>query len=141
MMKMDDWKIGPTFVEELIAAGVSTDGYAWDFMTGEIFFMPEVSDATRAGVLAVLAAHDPKKQTVPPTPYPPGTALPVAIPRLTVIARLIEVRLLSEFCVELDASAREVQEIWYATTAFTKDDLLLTKLLRDAGADPAVILR
>jgi hypothetical protein len=72
---------------------------------------------------------------------PPGTTPEPTVQRLTVITRLAEMRLLAEFCAELDASAREVREVWYATTAFTKDDPLILKLLRDAGADPAVILK
>jgi hypothetical protein len=76
---MVDWKIGPTFVSELHAVGVSLDGYSWDIMSGDIRFMDDVPQAVRDQVAAVYAAHDPAAQTDPPTvPYPPGapTQLP-----------------------------------------------------------------
>lgn len=139
---MVDWKIGPTFPDEIAAAGISFEGWSWNIIDGTFSFNDDVPQATRDAVLAVYAVHDPTKQTVPPTPWPPGTTLPEpGVPRLTVIARLTDARLLSEFCDELDKSAREVREIWYATPAISKNDPLFVKLLLDAGADPAVILR
>ena len=72
------WKIGPTFVDELRAAGVTLDGYSWDWMAGEFLFREDVPQATRDAVAAVYAAHDPAAQTDPPTPYPPG--VPTQLP-------------------------------------------------------------
>jgi hypothetical protein len=50
-------KIGPSFADELKAAGCTTDGYAWA-SDGNITFT-DVSDEERAKILAVLEAHDP----------------------------------------------------------------------------------
>jgi hypothetical protein len=70
------WKIGPTFVDELRAAGVTLDGYSWDWMAGEFLFREDVPQATRDAVAAVYAAHDPAAQTDPPTvSYPPGVPM------------------------------------------------------------------
>ena len=49
--------IGPTFAEELRAAGVQDWRFTWN-PTGEIGFHPEVPAEERAKVEAVLAAHD-----------------------------------------------------------------------------------
>lgn len=57
-------RIGPTFERELAAAGCRTDGLAWAPTTGDVTFIRDFSAEERAGVLAVLAAHDPT--TVPP---------------------------------------------------------------------------
>lgn len=54
--------IGPTFVDELKAAGISLDGIAWG-ADGAIAFREDVLQPTRDAVLAVYAAHDPLKQT------------------------------------------------------------------------------
>jgi hypothetical protein len=71
-MRMVAWKIGPTFADELRAASVSTDGYSWDYMTGEFLYRPDVTEALVEQVMTVYAAHDPAAQTDPPTvPYPP----------------------------------------------------------------------
>jgi hypothetical protein len=48
--------IGPSFPDELKAAGCTTDGYAWS-SDGNITFT-DVSEEEREKILAVLAAHD-----------------------------------------------------------------------------------
>lgn len=48
--------IGPSFAEELKAAGVTTDGYSWN-SDGKITFT-DVPDEEQKKILAVLAAHD-----------------------------------------------------------------------------------
>jgi hypothetical protein len=74
---MIDWKIGPTFADELRAAGVPSDGYSWDYMAGEFLYRDDCPQAVRDQVAAVYAAHDPAAQTDPPTvPYPPGVPPP-----------------------------------------------------------------
>jgi hypothetical protein len=49
-------KIGPSFADELKAAGCTTDGYSYD-SDGKILFT-DVSDEERKKILAVLKAHD-----------------------------------------------------------------------------------
>lgn len=72
---MAEWKIGPTFLDELKAAGAPTDDMGWNIFTGNIWFGPSISEAGVDLVNAVYAAHDPLAQTDPPTvPYPPGLA-------------------------------------------------------------------
>jgi hypothetical protein len=78
---MVDWKIGPTFSEELRAASLTLDGYWWDWKTGEIGFVAGSSEALVDAVNAVYANHDPAAQTDPPTPYPPH--IPFAPPPAT----------------------------------------------------------
>jgi hypothetical protein len=75
---MVSWKIGPTFVSELEAAGVPLEGYSWDITAGTFSFSAGVPETLVDQVAAVYAAHDPAAQTDPPTPYPPGapTQLP-----------------------------------------------------------------
>lgn len=51
-------KIGPTFTEELRAAGVSDFRFSWSGNTGVIDFHPDFPDDERKKVEAVLAAHD-----------------------------------------------------------------------------------
>lgn len=51
-------KIGPTFYDELRAAGATTE-IAWSPEPGHIEYAPSVTPAQRAAVEAVLAAHDP----------------------------------------------------------------------------------
>ena len=75
---MSDWKIGPTFVDECKAAGISMDGWAWSILDGTFIFNEDVPQATRDAVAAVYAAHDPAAQTEPPTPWPPG--VPTQLP-------------------------------------------------------------
>lgn len=77
---MVDWKIGPTFVDEVRAAGVTFEGYSWNVMSGEFLFQEDVPQATRDAVAAVYGAHDPAAQTDPPTPYPPGAPVQHAQP-------------------------------------------------------------
>lgn len=51
-------RIGPTFTEELKAAGVTDFRFAWSTETGIVDFHPGVPADERAKVEAVLAAHD-----------------------------------------------------------------------------------
>jgi hypothetical protein len=51
-------RIGPSFAQELRAAGVSDFRFSWTLDTGKIEFHPEVPAEERAKVEAVLAAHD-----------------------------------------------------------------------------------
>ena len=55
-------KIGPTFTDELLAAGVSLDGLAWNTEMGEI--IASDGDDHKAAAEAVLAKHDPTKELV-----------------------------------------------------------------------------
>lgn len=50
--------IGPTFSEELTAAGVADRRFTWSPGTGQINFDPDMPAAERAKVEAVLKAHD-----------------------------------------------------------------------------------
>ncbi|MCS6302382.1 MAG: hypothetical protein H8K07_01750 [Nitrospira sp.] len=56
-------KIGPTFYDELRAAGV-TAGLSWD--DERVLNLDQVPPAVRATVEAVLAAHDPQKPAAEP---------------------------------------------------------------------------
>lgn len=51
-------RIGPSFPDELRAAGVVDFRFAWSGDAGTVDFHPDVPDSERAKVLAVLAAHD-----------------------------------------------------------------------------------
>jgi hypothetical protein len=51
-------RIGPTFPEELRAAGVSDFRFSWARDTGKIEYHPDMPASERAKVEAVLAAHD-----------------------------------------------------------------------------------
>jgi len=77
---MADWKIGPTFTDECRAAGISMNGWGWNIFDGTFSFNDDVPQATRDQIAAVYTAHDPSKQTDPPTIYLPGvpTTQPVA---------------------------------------------------------------
>lgn len=55
-------RIGPSFPDELIAAGISLDGLSWNTEAGTLIFADSVPDATRQAVLDVLAVHDPLKR-------------------------------------------------------------------------------
>lgn len=50
-------RIGPTLTPELVAAGVSLDGLAWDAATGTV--IASASAAQLAAAVAVVAAHNP----------------------------------------------------------------------------------
>ena len=52
-------KMGPTFLSELVAAGVSLDGLSWSPDEGT--FINTTSPEQLAAAEAVLAAHDPTK--------------------------------------------------------------------------------
>jgi hypothetical protein len=70
------WKIGPTWQQECVAAGIDGDGWGWNIMDGTFTFNDTVSQETRDAIAAVYAAHDPTQQTDPPTtPWPPGVPL------------------------------------------------------------------
>jgi hypothetical protein len=58
---MPDFKIGPNFADEVRAAGIDMDGWAWNIVTGEVTFNDDVPQETRDGVAAVYAKHDPTK--------------------------------------------------------------------------------
>jgi hypothetical protein len=145
MIQMTEWKIGPTFVPELQAAGETLDGYGWDIMSGAFGFNDDVPQAVRDQVAAVYAAHDPAAQTDPPTPWPPGipTQQPAnqwGVPRERVIRRLVAAGKLTEFASEIDNASREMRELWYARADIRNDDAAIIALIRNAGADPAAIL-
>jgi hypothetical protein len=53
--------IGPTFGQELAAAGVSGEGICWNTVSGEIYFREDVPSSRRAAAIAVRAAHDATK--------------------------------------------------------------------------------
>lgn len=53
-------RIGPSFVEELEAAGVLRLPFAWG-TDGQLTFSPAITPQQRAIIEAVLAAHDPTK--------------------------------------------------------------------------------
>jgi hypothetical protein len=53
--------IGPSFSEELLAAGVSLEGIAWG-EDGQLCFVDDVPQAVRDTVAIVLAAHDPTRE-------------------------------------------------------------------------------
>lgn len=57
-------KIGETFYEELLAAGVKYFGFSW-CSDGSFLFNEEVSGAQKAKVMKVFEAHDPDKQPEP----------------------------------------------------------------------------
>ena len=61
-------KIGPTFHDELAAAGVSFEGLVWNTITGEI---TATDDEHCAAAEAVFADHDPTKQLPPEVPDGP----------------------------------------------------------------------
>ena len=58
--------IGPSFPSELQAAGLQ-DGVGWDG-DGNLFFGPDVSEDSKAAVLAVYEAHDPDSEAPPVVP-------------------------------------------------------------------------
>jgi hypothetical protein len=55
---------GPTFVDELIAAGLGGLPFAWIAETGEINGRASLTTQQNAAPDAVIAAHDPTKQRV-----------------------------------------------------------------------------
>lgn len=67
---MADLKIGPTFPDEIKAAGIDLDGFGWSTTDGTLMFNEDVPQAKRDKIAAVLAKHDPTKQTDPPTIVP-----------------------------------------------------------------------
>jgi hypothetical protein len=141
-MRMVAWKIGPTWQAECVAAGIAGDGWSWDIMTGEFQFNDGVPQAMRDAIAVVYAAHDPAAQTVPPTPYPPGTVSTTTwkIPRLQVINRLAATNKFAAFMDALDDSTQLKRELWLAMDEVPNDTAFVIELLTEAGADPAVIL-
>jgi hypothetical protein len=141
---MVDWKIGPTFPDEIRAAGVTLEGWSWGIIDGEVNFRDDVPQETRDGVMAVLAVHDPAKQTVPPTPYPPGApgAEPtlIMISRYTILNRLVMAHHAEAFFKVLDKASRLQRELWSASILIRRDDMGIRLLLTEAGADPDEIL-
>lgn len=67
-------RIGPTFPDELRAAGVSLEGFSWG-EDGVIEYRADVPQAVRDQVAAVLSAHDPTAPT-PDTTLVDGLARP-----------------------------------------------------------------
>lgn len=59
-------KIGPSFDKELRDAGAHTVPVIYEPDKGVVSFPNGVPEADRAKVLAVLAAHDPKRPGPPP---------------------------------------------------------------------------
>ncbi|MNX88794.1 hypothetical protein D3C86_1207800 [compost metagenome] len=59
-------RIGPSFLSEVVAAGVG-EGVAWN-EGGDVFFAEGTPEEQRATVLALLVAHDPVAPE--PTPVP-----------------------------------------------------------------------
>lgn len=55
--------IGPTFLEELRAAGLDNLPISWDAASGTILGRDRLTPAQNTALDAVLAAHDPKKQS------------------------------------------------------------------------------
>lgn len=53
--------IGPTFANELKAAGLDGLPFSWG-EDGQFCFDPSLPQVSREAILAVYAAHDPKKQ-------------------------------------------------------------------------------
>jgi len=51
-------RIGSTFGDELIAAGLGGLPFSWSD-DGELYFNQDVTDEQKQGIEAVLAAHDP----------------------------------------------------------------------------------
>ena len=143
---MVEWKIGPTFADEIRAAGVSFEGWSWGIFDGVVWFREDVPQETRDAVLAVLAVHDPAKQTVPPTPYPPGapgTPVPTLrwqVSRYTVLERLTMARHADAFFATLDKAPRVQREMWSASIMIWNDDMAVRALLDKIGANPDEIL-
>ncbi|CUJ60309.1 Uncharacterised protein [Achromobacter xylosoxidans] len=54
----DQKAIGPTFPQELAAAGLLGEHFSWR-PTGEIEFFEDTPDQVKGSVLEVYAAHDP----------------------------------------------------------------------------------
>jgi hypothetical protein len=62
---MTDIKIGPTFGEELIAAGLGGLPMSWSDL-GDLNFTDDVTEEQRKKVKDVLKKHDPKKVLLGP---------------------------------------------------------------------------
>jgi hypothetical protein len=152
---MATWKIGPTFADELVAAGLTLEGYSWDIMTGEINYAADMPQEIIDLIEAVYAVHDPAKQTDPPTPYPPGEGamLPIQarpgptpaatrwqIDRQLVIERLEAAHRFGAFMDALDDSNQLTRELWRARYRVWNDDPLVIALIYKASGDPLAIL-
>lgn len=59
-------RIGPSFAAEIAAAGLLGLPFSWS--EDGVLFGGDISEAERARVEAVVAAHDPKKEPPPPVP-------------------------------------------------------------------------
>jgi len=146
MTIMVEWKIGPTFADEIRAAGISFEGWSWGIFDGIVWFREDVPQITRDAISAVLAVHDPEKQTVPPTPYPPGapdTQVPTLrwqVSRYTVLERLAMARHADAFFAVLDKAPRVQRELWAASMMIWNDDMAVRALLDKIGANPDEIL-
>lgn len=120
--------IGPTFVDELRAAGVALDGLSWSG-DGTLNFNDDVSGATKQMVQAVLAAHDPQT---------PGRRL---VRKSLIVQRLNDAGKLAAARAALDADLY-ARERWYAPDqpGVYADDAEVLAMLGAIGADPDTVL-
>ncbi len=58
--------IGPSFGDEVLAAGLAGLPFSWS--EEGVIYDPALSDAERARIEAVVAAHDPEQPASPPVP-------------------------------------------------------------------------
>ena len=135
-------KIGTSFTDELLAAGLGpvldVAGIGWHAQDGTLQFFGSVSQVDQDKARAVLAAHVPVPDIPPPEPSVPAAAR-WSVSRREVIKRLAAGERWHAMMRVLDGS-RIRRELWYATQDIWNDDLEMILILRDAGADPDVIL-
>lgn len=119
--------IGPTFGDELVAAGLGGLPIGWSESGGIISGLEALPEAQQTAVLAVLAAHDAARRPV-------GTVSKVAIIRRLQAA--------GKFNAALTALKADplLYELWSAMLEIRSDDANARALFTAVGADPAVIL-
>jgi hypothetical protein len=118
-------KIGPTFSDEIIAAGLGGAPCSW----GEdgSYLIDRLTDAQKATFLAVLAAHDPTRK-------PPGR-----VSTYRVVKRLEAANLIDAADAALNAN-RALWRRFYTVGSFASDDPDAVAFVKAIGGDPASIL-
>lgn len=117
--------IGPTFGDEVIAAGLGGLPFAWG-SDGQITGRENLTDEQNKTLDAVVSAHDPKKQ------------LRRFVPKSVIIGRLSDAQLDAALAVLTNRQ----KERWRAPDhpAVYSDDPEMLAVLAAVGADAAAVL-
>jgi hypothetical protein len=112
---------GPSFVEELVAAGIAGLPFSWG-ADGSLFGTEALADDQRARLDAVIAAHDPTKDAVPSS----------VTPRQARLA-LLQQGLLTQVEAAVASAGGATQITWEYATAFERSDPMIAGIGQTLG--------